>query len=240
LPGILIGGRFVGTFQDFEEAVEFKELEIFLKRNEEYDEELDGPSRPMPVAQAVGVPGAATQHQMTPEHLKTRIYAPDASPLRGRTASGRDAIPVNKRLDQFDVSTELSGYGLQGVMASEDELRQLVEDLGLDGDDAGDLVKGLGLGPTNKDDIMQKKEKDNEAKKEEKDSDATKEEKEVEKKKAENEGETETSKLIIPEVRVQADEVPKSEGKLPSSEGEPTTTESDPEVEVPSKAKDEN
>lgn len=144
LPGILIGGRFAGVFSEFEEAVEFGELDIFLRRNEEYDEALDGPLRPMPAAQAVGVPGASTPHQMTPEHLKPRIYAPDASPLRGKTATGKDAIPINKRADQFDVSTELEGYGLQGVMSSEDELRQLVEELGLGGDEAGDLVKGLG------------------------------------------------------------------------------------------------
>jgi len=50
---------------------------------------------------------------------------------------------VNKQTDTFDVSTELSGFGLQGVQVTEDELRDLVAELGLDGDEAGDLVKGL-------------------------------------------------------------------------------------------------
>ena len=49
-------------------------------------------------------------------------------------------LPVNKRVGEFDVGDELSGYGLQGVKVTEDELRDLVAELGLDGDEA---VKGL-------------------------------------------------------------------------------------------------
>jgi len=45
---------------------------------------------------------------------------------------------------EFDVSEELSGYGLQGVKVTEDDLLALVQELGLGGDEAGDLVKGLG------------------------------------------------------------------------------------------------
>ena len=46
--------------------------------------------------------------------------------------------------EEFDISTELSGYGLQGVKMTNDELKQLAEELGLGSDDAGDLVQGLG------------------------------------------------------------------------------------------------
>jgi SH3 domain-binding glutamic acid-rich protein len=38
----------------------------------------------------------------------------------------------------------LSGFGLQGVKVTDDELRELVEEMGLGGDEAEDLVKGLG------------------------------------------------------------------------------------------------
>jgi len=78
--------------------------------------------------------------EMTPEHLRTKIV--ESSPLKGK-----GGVPVNKRTDMFDVSTELSGFGLQGVQVTEDELRDLVAELGLDGDEAGDLVKGLSSAP---------------------------------------------------------------------------------------------
>jgi hypothetical protein len=78
---------------------------------------------------------------MTPERLRTKILSSSPSPLRGKG----NTVPVNKREGAFDVSTELSGFGLQGVMATEDELADLVAELGLDGDEAGDLVKGLSV-----------------------------------------------------------------------------------------------
>lgn len=65
--------------------------------------------------------------------------AQSSSPLKGKGAG----IPVNKRQGEFDVSTELVGYGLQGVNVTDDELRALVAELGLEGNEAGDLVKGL-------------------------------------------------------------------------------------------------
>jgi hypothetical protein len=108
--------------------------------------------RPAPPVQPIGVPGAASPLQMTPEHLKTKILAQSSSPLKGKGAG----IPVNKRKGEFDVSTELEGYGLQGVNVTEDELRDLVAELGLDGDDAGDLVKGLSSGIQSKEDMKTK------------------------------------------------------------------------------------
>ena len=41
---------------------------------------------------------------------------------------------------------------MQGVKVTEDELEELVRELGLEGDDVEDLVKGLSGGPTEKTD----------------------------------------------------------------------------------------
>ncbi|KAK0456651.1 hypothetical protein EV421DRAFT_2029122 [Armillaria borealis] len=141
LPGILVGGRFPGVFAEFEDAVEYDELDTFLRLKEPWNPDVDE-DEPAPPVRPIGVPGAMMPLQMTPERLKSKILAkPVSSPL------ARPQIPVNKREGEFDISTELSGYGLQGVRVTEDELRDLVAELGLDGDDAGDLVKGLSSGP---------------------------------------------------------------------------------------------
>ncbi|KAF9270063.1 hypothetical protein L218DRAFT_992727 [Marasmius fiardii PR-910] len=134
LPGILVGGKFPGTFADFEEAVEFKELDRFLRLNETWDPDVDHHTELE--EKPIGVPGAALPLQMTPEHITKLALNRKPTPLPSE-------IPVNKRTDLFDVSTELSGYGLQSVQVSEQELIDLVKELGLEGEDAGDLVKGL-------------------------------------------------------------------------------------------------
>ena len=69
---------------------------------------------------------------------------------------GRKQVPVNKRAGQFDVGTELVGYGLQGVHTTKKELEDLVKELGLEGDDAGDLVKGLAGESSPKGDVEEK------------------------------------------------------------------------------------
>jgi len=137
LPGILVGGKFPGTFAEFEDAVEHDDLDIFLRRDEAWEPLFE--DRPMPVVKPVGVPGAMTPLEMTPERLKKKILAgiPASSPLKGKK------IPVNKRIDEIDIGDDLGEHGLQGVKVSRDELRALVEELGLAGDDAGDLVRGL-------------------------------------------------------------------------------------------------
>jgi len=122
-----------------ENAVEFGELDTFLRLNEKYDASLEE-DRPAPVVQPVGVPGAAEPLQMTPDHIRTKILATTPSPLRKGKSAG---IPVNKRVGELDVGSELVGFGLQGVKVTHDELADLVAELGLDGDEAGDLVKGL-------------------------------------------------------------------------------------------------
>jgi SH3 domain-binding glutamic acid-rich protein len=127
-----------------EDAVEFNELSRFLRLDDAYDPEVEE-ERPLLQSSVIGVPGVATSLQMTPERLRPALLAgsSSSSPL-----SGKAAIPVNKRDDEFDVSTELSGFGLQGVKVSEDDLAALVKELGLEGDDATDLVKGLGYTTT--------------------------------------------------------------------------------------------
>lgn len=117
-----------------EEAVEYDELSTFLRLNESHEVEEDRPLLPqMPV----GVPGAASPAQMTPEHHKPATFPSSStdSPLRGK--------PANKRKGEFDVSTELEGFGLQGVRVTQDDLAALVEELGLGGDQADDLVRSL-------------------------------------------------------------------------------------------------
>jgi len=130
------------TFDAFEEAVEYDELATFLRLNESYDEKVEE-DRPILPQVPVGVPGAASPAQMTPDHHKHTTFPSSSSdsPLRGK--------PANKREGEFDVSTELQGFGLQGVRVTQDGLAALVAELGLDGDDAEDLVKGLS-GPEEK------------------------------------------------------------------------------------------
>lgn len=125
-----------------EEAVEYDELAVFLRLNESYDSKVED-DRPLLPQVPVGVPGAASPAQMTPEHHKPTTFPSSStdSPLRGK--------PANKRVGEFDVSTELEGFGLQGVKVTEDDLAALVEELGLGGDEADELVKGLS-GPEKK------------------------------------------------------------------------------------------
>ena len=111
-----------------------------MRLKDKWDPTIDE-DRPAPVAKPVGVPGASSPLQMTPDRLKSKIMAkPPPSPLKGK------ALPVNKRIDEFDIGEELSGFGLQGIKVTDEELRDLVAELGLDGDEAGDLVKGLSAG----------------------------------------------------------------------------------------------
>jgi len=121
-----------------EDAVEHDELDIFLRRNEKWDPTFDE-DRPMPEVKVVGVPGAMTPLEMTPERIKQKILAgsPAPSPLK------KKPIPVNKRTNELDAGEQLGDSGLEGVKVTMDELRALVEELGLEGEDAGDLVKGL-------------------------------------------------------------------------------------------------
>jgi len=144
LPGILVGGTCPGSFADFEEAVEYGELETFLRLKETWSESIEE-TRPMLPAQPIGVPGASSPSQMAkPSHKALFDVSPASSPLRGTAGPAAQKASLRKRNEsEFDVSDELTGYGLQGVKVTEDELAALVEELGLGGEDAGALVKGL-------------------------------------------------------------------------------------------------
>ncbi|KAI0756593.1 hypothetical protein C8Q80DRAFT_1129485 [Daedaleopsis nitida] len=127
LPGILIGGEFPGTFQDFEEAVEFGELDQFLRLKEEW-ENVEG-DKPMLRAVPVGIPGAYAPAQMNPEHI-----SPAPSPIKTKPP---------KRAGEIDAGDKLGDSGLHGVNVTEDDLLKLVGELGLDEASASELVKGL-------------------------------------------------------------------------------------------------
>jgi hypothetical protein len=136
-----------------EEAVEYGELETFLRLNETWDESIEE-TRPTLPTKPIGVPGASSPSQMAkPAHRALFNASPGgtSSPLqRGAAPASSSSSPASKDAlrkrneSEFDASDELSGYGLQGVKVTQDDLLALVEELGLGGEEAGDLVKGLG------------------------------------------------------------------------------------------------
>lgn len=109
--------------------MEFDELDIFLKRNTEYKPFEDEP--PLLRAEPIGVPGAYSPLQMYPKHAPSR--SPSPSPLKLR----------EKEKSEINAGDTLAEFGLANVSVSEQDLMQLVSELGLGGDDATDLVKGL-------------------------------------------------------------------------------------------------
>ncbi|KAG8714630.1 hypothetical protein FRC08_011670 [Ceratobasidium sp. 394] len=130
-PGILVGGEFVGTYEEFDEAVEFGELDRFFRLKEAWGEE-DEILMATPASQKpIGVPGVATPLQVTGQK-------PSFSPSPSKPSKK----PSGKSVD---LGSELSGLGLDGIKVSEEEMLELVESLGLGGDDADEPVKGLGL-----------------------------------------------------------------------------------------------
>jgi len=135
LPGILVGGKWPGNFTMFEEAVEYNELNQFLRLDEEWDPELDeDPTRHAPVSEVVGVPGALTPSKMTGQRPS---FAP------GGTTSMRKSVPGTKD-EEVDAGDVLPGYGFQGLKVTENDLVALAMELGLDDHDAKDLAQGLG------------------------------------------------------------------------------------------------
>ena len=81
-----------------EEAVEFDELDIFLRRNDSWDPEIDE-LRPPPPVKPIGVPGAASPSQMgKPEHKRYFTPSPQPSPLKGK-AGERSASNALKPSD---------------------------------------------------------------------------------------------------------------------------------------------
>ena len=115
-----------------EEAVEFNELDQFLRLNEDYNPFED--EKELLPSQPIGVPGAYSPAQMHPHHQPSP--SPQPTPTKAK--------PVNKRREgEVDAGEELGDARLAGVNVTEDDLLALVEELGLGGDEASDLVKGL-------------------------------------------------------------------------------------------------
>jgi len=161
--------------------VEYGELDTFLRLKDTWDETIEE-TRPTLPAKPIGVPGASSPSQMAkPAHRALFNASPGggpSSPLRGpgatssstsasASASASAASPspaeskksLRKRSEaEFDVSEELTGYGLQGVKVTDDDLLALVEELGLGGGEAGDLVKGLSDPTTDKADKVKEDE----------------------------------------------------------------------------------
>jgi hypothetical protein len=155
--------------------VEYGELETFLRLKDTWDETIEE-TRPTLPTKPIGVPGASSPSQMAnPAHralFNASSGSGPSSPLRGATSSSSSASATatasaspaetkkslrERREAEFDVSDELTGYGLQGVKVTDDDLLALVEELGLGGEEAGDLVKGLS-DPTDKADKVKEDE----------------------------------------------------------------------------------
>jgi hypothetical protein len=99
---------------------------------DDWDPEIEGDSKPPPPVQAVGVPGVVMPYAMTNQKASFST-SPQPSP---------------SKKGEIDIGKELGGFGLEGVKVTEDEMAELVRSLGLGGDDADDLLKGLGFGDT--------------------------------------------------------------------------------------------
>lgn len=129
-PGLLVGGVYPGGYAEFEEAVECEDLDRFLRRDEEWDEELFGPSKKLEV-KPVGVPGAYSPLEMNPSHKPA--ISPHPTPTKPKDGS---------RGKEIDIGEELSEYGLEGVTVDEQDLMDLVSEL-IGEEGAGELVKGF-------------------------------------------------------------------------------------------------
>jgi SH3 domain-binding glutamic acid-rich protein len=108
-----------------EEAVESGTLDVFLRQNEDWKEFED--EKPPPEVKPIGVAGAYSPLQMNPSHRPTP--SPGPSPSRPLRTGGKE----------IDVGEELSGFGLEGVKVTEQDLMDLVSDL-IGEEDAGDLL----------------------------------------------------------------------------------------------------
>lgn len=113
-----------------EDAVEHDELSDFLRLNEPWEEyDLDGPSLSV---KPIGVPGASSPQQMT-NQKPSYSTSPAPSPLKNK----------DKGVAGKDAGTLLEDTTLDGVDVTDDDLEKLVMELGLGGEEAEELVKGL-------------------------------------------------------------------------------------------------
>jgi SH3 domain-binding glutamic acid-rich protein len=128
-----------------EVALTVSSLNTGLK--EEYDPDLDGKTLR---SQAIGVPGAAMPSEMTGHKPSFAPGGPTPMRKSGAPGTGDEVV---------DAGEVLSGYGLQGVEITMNELTQLAKDLGLDEKNAADLAKGLKPSDLKKDKPVEEEEK---------------------------------------------------------------------------------
>ena len=112
------------------EAVEYDELDTFLRLKESWNPNYD--DTPKLEVVPIGVPGASSPSQMT-NHKPYVATSPSPSPLKDNTKKGKE----------HDAGLLLEDRVLEGIQVTDTELEDLVKELGLEGDEAGDLVKGL-------------------------------------------------------------------------------------------------
>lgn len=150
LPGLLVGGVNPGGYDEFEEAVECDDLDRFLRRNEEWDEEVFGHSKKLEV-KPVGVPGAYSPLEMNPSHKPAN--SPQPTPTKPKDVS---------RGKEINVGDELGEYGLDGVTVDEQDLMDLVSEL-IGEEGAGELMKGFKAPAKEKKEVKEEKEKGHDA-----------------------------------------------------------------------------
>ena len=112
------------------EAVEYDELDTFLRLKESWNPNYD--DTPKLEVVPIGVPGASSPSQMT-NHKPYVATSPSPSPLKDKSKKGKE----------HDAGLLLEDRVLEGIQVTDTELEDLVKELGLEGDEAGDLVKGL-------------------------------------------------------------------------------------------------
>lgn len=107
--------------------MECETLDDFLRVKEKW-EPFAGDAPAIEV-KPIGVPGAYSPLQMNPKHRPTP--SPGPSPMK--------PVSDGSRGRQIDAGEELSGFGLEGVTVSEQDLMDLMSEL-IGEEDAGDLL----------------------------------------------------------------------------------------------------
>jgi SH3 domain-binding glutamic acid-rich protein len=146
-----------------EDAVECDDLATFLRLDEVYDPSVED-ERPLLAEKTIGVPGVSPSPSPMPTPSKPKLSTqasvtatattPMSSPAKPTLVPATPATPVGAkpppptpvvgRDGDAEEDDEFASFGLQGLKITDDELSKLVEQLGLEGKEADELVKGLG------------------------------------------------------------------------------------------------
>ncbi|KAG9000054.1 hypothetical protein FRB94_005683 [Tulasnella sp. JGI-2019a] len=141
LPGLLIDNTFVGTVEEFEAAVEQGEAQLrkFLRLDEAYNADVERLyNTPAPEVVPIGVPGVQMPSEISGH--KTVFHGPKDKPI-----DKSKIVKHDKKLaeGEIDLTESLGGFGLEGVIVTEDELLELIASLGLEEKHADELAKGI-------------------------------------------------------------------------------------------------